>query len=226
MKKIKKILFISLILWFVTGCDATYNVEIYNDSYKEDGTIVENNPQNWDDDSSGFTPRELIHNEYKLDNYFYNKTLIDDNTSLGLNYKSNFDFESFSTNSLGFRCYEYFRALDENNSIIIMTSNKNLCYDRYKWLDNLTINVKTNHKVLEHNADAVNKDTYTWHLTRQNALDRIVKIELAKDEYVSNYDNEILKNAGIIIGVIIGGAILTIVIVFFFRKRMDTANKV
>lgn len=226
MKKIKKILFISLILWFVTGCDATYNVEIYNDSYKEDATIVENDSQNWDDNSSGFTPRELIYNEYKLDNYFYTKTLIDDDTSLGLNYKGNFDFESFSTNSIGFRCYEYVRVLNENDSIIIITSNKNLCYERYKWLDKLTVNVKTNHKVLNHNADAVNNETYTWHLTKENSLDRIIKIELAEDEYVSNYDNEILKNTGMILGIIIGATILIIVIVFFFRKRMDTANKV
>ena len=91
--------------------------------------------------------------EYDRDNGFYRKTFISTDTEKGLNYVCEFDQQDYSAMSLPSRCYQYFNVIEEDDTIIISTSNKNLCYDYYKWLENITINFTTNHEVLYSNAD-------------------------------------------------------------------------
>jgi hypothetical protein len=210
-----------------TGCDGVYNVEIYNGSFKENITITESDSNNWDDvNENGASFRELLDAEYNRDNYYYKKTMISTPNELGLNYKSDFDLETYSSLGIGYRCYEYFRVVQDDKYILIITSNKNTCFDRYKWLNNITVNVKTNHKVLDNNADKVKGTTYTWYLTRDNASNKMMQIKLSTTEHVYNYDNEVVNQALVIIGIIGGIIALCLIIFVIFKVRGNRANKI
>jgi hypothetical protein len=227
MKKIKYFLLSICILLLATGCDGTYNVEIYNNRFKEDITIKENDSINWDDvNENGVSFRNLLDAEYNRDNNYYKKTLISNTNELGLNYKSDFDFNTYSTSGIGYRCYQYFRVVQENNSILIATSNRNTCYDDYKWLNNITINVKTNHKVLDNNADKVDGNTYTWYLTRENASNKSLQIRLSSTNFIYNYNNEVVNQVLLIAGIIAGVITIFIIIFLIFKIKSKRANKI
>jgi hypothetical protein len=226
MKNLKKIILSVLLLLLVSGCDAVYNVEIYNDTCKEDATIIEDNSSNWyDKNQYGGTFKDMLDEEYNHDNYYYSKKMISSETELGLNYKGKLSLSDYDTSSIVYRCYDYFSMTEQDDSIVISTSKHNLCFDNYKWLDSLIVNVKTNHKVINNNADNVNGNTYTWNLTKYDN-DRSIQIELSKDEYVFNYDNEILKKFGTV--AIVAGAIILVLIfvALYFYIKSKRANKI
>ncbi|HHT38792.1 MAG TPA: hypothetical protein GXZ95_05250 [Mollicutes bacterium] len=226
MKKLKYVL-LCMFLLLLTGCSGVYNIEIYNNRYKEDITIVEENSKNWyDTNENGVTFKQLLDEEYERDNHYYKKKLISDFDKMGLNYKSDFDFESYSSLGIVYRCYQHFRVLQEENVITIITSDRNKCYDYYKWLDDITINVKTNHKVLDHNADETDKNTYTWYLNRNNALEKSIVIQLSSNEFVFNYENEEIKKYGIYIGIIAIIGIIILGIGIFLKLRNKKVNKI
>ena len=73
-------------------------------------------------------------------------------------------------------------------------------------LDELTINLKTNHKVVSSNADEVNGYHYKWHITRESKNDAAIMITLKKNKYVFNYENEFVKKIlpfAIFVGIIL-----------------------
>ncbi len=226
MKKVK-FLTLCILLLFITGCDGVYNIEIYNDHYMEDITIIEEDRNNWyDKNEYEVTFMDLLEEEYERDNHYYSKLLISEPDKKGLNYKSVFDIETYGSLGIAYRCYEYFRVLSEENVITIMTSDKNACYDDYKWLNNITVNLKTNHKVLDHNADEVDKNTYIWHLTRSNASNKSLSIQLSSNEFVFNYENEKIKKLGLYIGIIAGIGVIIGVIVIVLKLLSKKVNKI
>lgn len=223
----KKLALFFFILIVATGCDGVYNLEIYDNKYREDATITETNTLNWyDKNENGVSFRDFLDEEYNRDNYYYHKTMLSDSSALALNYKSDFDLNAYSSLGLPYRCYDYFNIIEEDTTILISTSNKNQCYERYKWLDNITVNLKTNHKVLDNNADSVKGNTYTWNLTRENASDKSLQIKISKYDFVNNYDNEIAKNALLIIGIVLTLAIIVALAIFIIRRIQKNANKV
>lgn len=224
----KKKFFLSIfILLLATGCDGTYNLEIYDNRYKEDITVAENNPSNWyTTNKNGVSFNQLLTEEYNRDNFYYKKKLTSTTTTMGLNYKSDFDLDTYSSIAIPYRCYQYFTVLDEGDDIVISTSTKNICYDLYEWLDNITINVKTNHKVLDSNADSVKNGVYTWHLTRDNASNKSIQIKFSTKKFIVNYNNENLKSnlsLPLIIGIVL---ILAGVVLLILRMVQKNANKI
>ena len=65
------------------------------------------------------------------------------------------------------RCYDNQNITYENNVLKINASGFN-CYDKYSVLNNVNLNVTTNYKVLNNNADKVVGNTYTWNITKNN----------------------------------------------------------
>ena len=106
------------------------------------------------------------------------------------------------------------------------TSLKNLCFYEYPILENITINLKTNHKVVSSNANIVDGYHYTWNIDKDNKDDAAIQITIKKDEYVFNYENELVKKVMffvLIIGIILGvGGICY----FYFKNRNERLNKV
>lgn len=243
----KKLILLSVVMFFLTGCSATYDIEIYNNQVKEDMEFVNTNPSSWDSEAQyGLTYRDLLlaSHDYpypafdstvvdeddtiKLDGVeYYNNQLISNSTKLGqrLSYHK-FTLDNFNDSSIVKKCYQYFNIIEEESNIILSTSFENKCFDEYPMLDNITINLKTNHKVVSSNADSVSGYHYTWNLTRESKDDAAILITLKKDEYVFNYENEFLKK--IMFFVLVTGIILSIgsITYFYFKKKRNRLNEI
>ena len=134
-----KILFITFTLVFFTGCNANYNVEIYNEKVKVNGKILEKDKNKWDEivkitDSSSFessvpddykylleenkkyTYRELIDNQFYSDDtvtYLKGLSKIKNPWQLGLKYNGVYDLYGNSSKAF------------------VMAAGTTYCYDNF-----------------------------------------------------------------------------------------------
>lgn len=240
----KKILFLLFFLLMVTGCSSSYDIEIYNNQVKEKMEFVSTSSYTWDNEVKyGFSYRELLLASYKypypafsstvvdeddtikLDNVeYYKNTLIDTSDKLGLMLEYNkFTLDNFNDSSIVKKCYQYFNIIEEDDNVIISTSTTNKCFDEYPLLDTITVNLKTNHKVVNSNASFSKGYHYTWNLSRENKDDAAISITIKKDEFVFNYENEFVKK--VIYFIVFVGIILivsTITYSYFKNKRINS----
>lgn len=243
----KKIFTLTFLLLCVTGCSANYDVEIYNNQVKENMQFIESDSSLWDSEVQyGLSYRNLLESSInypypafndtvvdendtiKLDGIeYYDNTLISDNLKLGQRLKYNkFNLNNYNQSSIVKKCYKYFSVKEENDNIIISTSLENLCFKEYPILDRITINLKTNHKVVNSNATKVNGYHYTWDITRENSEESNISITIKKDEYIFNYENEFVKK--IIYIVLIVGIILSVSIIcyLYFKNKSKRLNEI
>lgn len=225
----KVILLLILVLFVTTGCTATYNVEIYNDEIRVDGKVVELDSTKWHDSILGTTYIEMIDwkttgdDESPVADGIYK---ISDDNQLGIGLKNKYTFDNYEESPGIKACYKYFNIIEENGNIILSTSVENTCFDSYPNLDFITVNLKTNHKVVSNNADIVDGYHYTWNLSRENKDDASISITLKKNEYIFNYENEFVKKviySLVIIGIIIG---VGSVIYLFINKKRKNVNEI
>lgn len=243
----KKKLFLLIFLFLVTGCSATYDIEIYNNTVKEDLEYIDSIPSNWDKEAQyGLTYRELVvdssnypypvfdstvvdeNDTIKIEGVeYYDNTLISDSNRLGqkLSYHQ-FTLDNFYDSSIVKKCYQYFSVLEEDNHIILSTSLENTCFDSYPSLDFITVNLKTNHKVVSNNADIVDGYHYTWNISRTEKDDAAILITLEKNEYIFNYENEFAKKViyiAIIVGIIL---VVSSLIYIYFKNKRKRLNEI
>jgi len=243
----KKILILLIFTFFLTGCNATYNIEIYNNQVKEDLEYVNNDSSTWDKKIQyGLTYKELVNSSIKYPYPVFSSTMLDENDTIKLdgveyydnelisdNYKlgqklsyQDFNLENFNDSSIIKKCYQYFNIIEEKDNIIFSTSYENKCFKEYKKLDNINIKLKTNHKVVDSNADIVNGYHYTWNIERKDKNDAAILITLKKDEYVFNYENEFIKKILLIGGItgiilVISGGSYT-----YFKNKRSKLNEI
>lgn len=243
----KKIFILTFFLLCVTGCNANYDLEIYNNQVKENMQFTESNSSIWDSEVQyGLSYRTLLEaslkypypafdntvvdedDTIKLDGIeYYNNSLISDTNKLGQKLTYNkFTLDNFNESSIVKKCYQYFNVIEENNNIVLSTSLENLCFTEYPNLDTITVNIKTNHKVVSSNADIVNGYHYTWNIDRSTKDDAAILITIKKDEYIFNYENEFVKKViyiTLIVGIILGvGSICY----FYFKNKNKKLNEI
>lgn len=214
--KIKKILLL-FILIFLTGCEAEYNIEINNNiNLKETIDIIENNEDLFDKKNSQLynrTPKEYLEtnlkwptpvyksgeiNPYepiKLENtYYYTKTDISNYKQIGLRYNFNHNQNRYKETELLNKCYDV-KFSKKNNGISLETTSSFKCFDEYKLLDKVTINLNTTCKVIIENSDKKEDNKYTWYITKEN-YNKQIKFEI---ECNNKEKNEIDSNNVIIV---------------------------
>lgn len=242
----KKIMLL-MILFLVTGCSANYNIEIYNNTIKEDMEYFDSIPSNWDSEVQfGLTYRELVTESVNYPYPIWNNTVVDENDTVkleGVEYYQNslisdsyqlgqklsynkFTLENFQDSSIVKQCYKYFNIIEEGENIILSTSQNNMCFELYPNLDAITVKLKTNHKVVSSNASNHRKYYYTWNLRRETKDDSAITITLRKNEYVFNYENEFVKKViyfGVIVGIILS---VSGFICYFFKTKRQNSNEI
>lgn len=221
----KKVFMLSFLLLFITGCKAEYNLEIYNDKFIED-TIISDDSTSWDLNDP--TRKSIIDNfitNLELD-YGYHYKEYKGNNLIGIEYNINYTDDNYTDSGLFNRYYKYVRLTKEDKIYQLSTSIKLLAFDYYENLNSVTINIKTNHKVVSNNADSVDGYKYTWNITRENYKNKYIQIEYYKNEYVSNYNGstiiEIIKKILIFIVPII----FVSIVYYLFKIRGKRANKI
>lgn len=220
----KKIILLLIAIFLVTGCSGKYELEIKNKKVIEKTTALYNKT------------------DVNKDPYEYTK-------ELSLKYDDNGDFlrydekkNIYSKNSIGVELSNFYNSIEEfkqfskilnycynaknitsvNNMITIKTSNEFTCFNTVEEIDEVTIAIKSNHKLKETNADKRRGATYYWYINKDNYKEKPISLVLYSNKKVWYYD--ILKKLILIILVIS----VTVLIAFtgykLYRKREDNVN--
>lgn len=232
----KKIILLIVGLFILSGCSATYNLEIYNDEYKENISVLSekadttemkdwNIPTNADEENMDIL---LTTDKITGINYYAKKDSFTNN-HYKYAYANEFSMTNYYKSYFAVNSYDFFAVYyddtDESGKkdlITISTSFKNLIFEKYPDLENLTINIKTNHRVYSNNADSKKDYTYTWNINKNNYADKAIQIRIYKDKYVLNYNQELSKKLYIFL--IILGILLVAMVIALLRMRK--ANKI
>ena len=230
-KNIKK-LFLVLFIFIISGCKAEYNLNISDNKIIESSNFyTEENDLDFDNlDEDGPSSLEDIYNNYYKQDYrafdyeinnesLYKKKKLND---YGMNLSYTYDFENFG-NSLLFN----YEISDGDNSYVnnekyisIKISDFNCFYGEEEDAisHNLTINITTDLKVLENNADRVNGNVYSWDINRDNYYDKGLYIKIKK-----NID---FSNVTIFLSFVIVSIVVIIIFVFYIRKKFLINNDI
>ncbi len=217
---IKKNILLAVIFIFMTGCTVNYDLKFNENTIEEKITIIPENEQ------------EKENTRYFENRDFY--AIIDANNELPYeqtkkdngNYEFNYDY-NFDTfrNSRFTSCYDAYTLTDDDGIITLSTSKKFKCliYD-YNYVDNLNINITTEYKVVENNADEVNGNVYTWHINENNSENKPIKFSYNKNKKRKTTLKEFIEKNITNIIILCGTLVLFILItlsIFIKHKRVN-----
>lgn len=231
----KKILFLVIFVFFVSGCEINYNLEIKDDKYTESvsATAI---PEKESDEVS--LPSELFYKSYekkpiplftdtimqsesnkKIDGVkYYNSEDLSNGNLVGMKYTGDFTYNDFQKSYMVNYAYNRFLIATVDNNTILSTGEHFKLFEQFENLDKVNITIKTNHKVIENNADEVNGDKYIWHVTKEDAKNKSIYLKMSK-EAKSSGNIILLKFALILLGIV-----LIIGAVFFIIKAKGNKN--
>ena len=181
----KKTIFLILFILFMCGCEANYNLEISNDSFKENINIIideneipsqsTNEEIETDDQITPFLEDKYsaLFSDEKA--YYEKKVTYFDNY---INVKMDYDYgeqEFNDSNSLN-RCFENFIFDYEGNSYYIHAYGEFYCL----YSEDLHVNIRTDNKVIKSNSTNIDGNTYTWIIDKSNIDDIDIEFEVNK----------------------------------------------
>lgn len=102
------------------------------------------------------------------------------NTDISFNY--NYNVDKFNEDVFARTCYEYVTAMSSEDNLVLSTSNKFLCFEKFENLDEVIVTVTSKYKLRETNADVVEKHKYQWMITRENANNKYLYLSLDTTE--------------------------------------------
>lgn len=223
MKKCK-LLFLLFICFFLTGCSLNYEIEIYNDEVNENISIIYPSYT-----FNGQSPLKYI--DQKSFEYFEStdvlRSRIWNEKTDGIFTKNKYKFKEYvgEIESI-LNCYDLSKVNNVDGEITILTSDEFKCFDLYPDLENITLKIKSNHKLLETNADRIDKHTYYWDINRDNFNNRKILLKLSSNDYVFNYNNEFLKKVMYIAGFTVIILSVSAVTYYIFKNKVNRLNKI
>lgn len=197
MKKIKLILIIMVML-LLSGCEANYSLYIDKDVFNETTTVLANSGElNTYDSQTYLTMKQKIDLYYKkyvdivyqnpyynpyLDDpqkgiNYYNKELINNGKGYGFKYSYNFNKENYLNSNIINTFFKNNNSVLNDNKYILDVYTFN-GFERYNDLTQVTINITTDLEVKKSNADSVYNNVYTWTITKDDALNKKIYLEL------------------------------------------------
>lgn len=221
-----KILFI-IILILITGCSVEYNLNI-DSSFSEHTVYIPESSEEMIDGTQYRLPALFSESRLTYDNsnlkeikYYNIKTLKDNKFSFNFVYDDNQLNDSNIANS----CYQFFSVDTKENEVSILTGNKFYCFDVYEELDSVTININSNYKVIQSNADKIVGKKHTWYITRENASNKPIIFVYDKSKKNMTIMQYLIDNVPLVVVVgttlMLGGIIFLII-----NTKKKKANKI
>lgn len=211
----KKIIFLLITTCLLTGCTATYDINItketINDTIKieADSTKVNNaNKQTTD------TFNQKI-GEWENGHDFYKREIITTADKTGYQYTYNFNFDEYDAMSQIRKCYKDFN-LTYDNDIELTTSKEFLCRNYYPQVKTFTINITSEYEITSSNADSIKDNVHTWQINANNYKVRPINIKINKSKMYIPEEEPNYQNIKSIIFIII---FFILVIIFIKRKK-------
>ena len=219
----KKILLV-IIVFLITGCSGKYELEIKNEKVIEKTTALYNSKEVLKDPYEHTLDISLKYDDNGDFLIHETKKNVKDGDKVGVeltnNYHSIDDFKNYS--QIINRCYNANNITNTNNTITIKTSNEFTCLEKIEELDEVTIVIKSNHKLKSTNADKKKGATYYWYINKDNYKEKPISLVLHSNKKVWYYD--VLKKLILII-LVIGGTVLVAFTGYkLYRKREDNVN--
>ena len=238
MKKIKLLIQVILLIFVFSGCNFTYNIEFVNQKIEEETIgLIENsklkqkisNITNEGDYGEALTYGEYLdvslssksHALIDSQDYFYKKKLIKNDGYTGIRHQYTYDVSNYQSSSNANMCYKFFKFYSLGDLYILSTNKQFECF-KYKDLKDITIHIKSNHKVKNTNAHKIDGYNYYWYLQDNDNVDNSIQIEFYKDKYVFNYENKFLYT---MIGIVFV-AFSTFIAIIVLRRKSIKNNKI
>ena len=170
----KKILFVLISIFILTGCEATYTINI-DDNYNEVINVTSSNPQqlsnitNYKFYNPAFYDETNISDEgEKLSGVEYYKYDYDAN-GITASYKFG---KNYSRSAAVKYCMPSLTITDDEIVTVRSTVDFN-CFKYEPELDKVTVNIITKNEVVSTNADSSNGNTYTWVFEKEGSYKSI-----------------------------------------------------
>ena len=221
-----KILFI-IILILITGCSVEYNLNI-DSSFSEHTVYIPESSEEMIDGTQYRLPALFSESRLTYDNsnlkeikYYNIKTLKDNKFSFNFVYDDNQLNDSNIANS----CYQFFSVDTKENEVSILTGNEFYCFDVYEELDSVTININSNYKVIQSNADKIVGKKHTWYITRENASNKPIIFVYDKSKKNMTIMQYLIDNVPLV--VVVGTTLMLGGITFLIiNTKKKKANKI
>jgi len=189
----------------LSGCTVNYNLTYENEVFSEEVNVIGLKDSVYD----GISFSNIIDNYYNNVNLLvdykiqpgdmseeeiikeyetYEKNLINNNTSYGININYEYKKESkFSNSQL---VYAIFDNIVVTDSSINVSDGKNI-FNNYSNLEEVVITFKTDKKVLECNSDEVKDNIYYWYINKLNYDKKTIKINFDKNIVVEDFNKNV-----------------------------------
>ncbi len=251
-----KILLILMIAFISTGCQIEYNLNVENDNITESVNVFASHSE---DENTPF-PSINIYDEYSTKPIplfndtiiqsesddkipgadYYKTTDITDDNKFGIKLSGTFNKDNIANSTIINYAYGNFE-INQNETRIPITTKANFkLFDQYQNLEKVTINITTEYKVVENNADKVSGHTYTWVIDRKNYNNKPIELIIDKtanasiiDKVVDVSDNGItiantdIPEASIYTFIFCGFFIvILIMVILFVRFKLKRNNRI
>ena len=243
MKKGKIIILLAFLILF-TGCSATVNYNIDN-GISQNMTITLNSSERSSKTVYNLA-LESVERVEKTTEMLSEFTFSDTESYSTLKIQKKSSMSDYKFDNALAMCYDTVLFSNANNMLSISTDNIATCFSNYPMLDELTINLTTDYKVLENNADEVNNNVYTWKITKNNYTNKKIKLRVdysadgnrdtsspgssdtrpvTPDNSTDNKDNTVAKTSTVVPILIMIGTILVISIIlyiaYYFKNKKN-----
>ncbi len=176
----KKIILLLITCFLLTGCNATYEVNITKDKIYDTIKITTNssNITNADKTTTDKFTKQLA--EFERGHDYYKRELFTTDKLTGYQYTYDFTYEEYTAMSQLRKCYKDFEMTNDNQ-ITIKTSNQFLCKTYYKDVNNIEITLTSEYKVVSSNADKQKGNQHTWIINSNNYNNKPINITIDKN---------------------------------------------
>lgn len=179
------VLFLTLIL--LSGCTFEYNVQVTKKVISEDNVIYIDNV-GYNDIEASFENLVSRYTGPTNSLGMYSSSIVNRDDLFGISYKRNYNYSDYNKSISFSSCYDAYKMIEENGKLIISTSKEFNCFDKYKELDKVIVNLTSDYYVEKSNADIVEKNKYTWYINKDEIDNPInVTIDLNKPIISSKY---------------------------------------
>lgn len=224
MKRIK-VVFLVFFLAMLSGCSVQYNLEFKDYKLTEQIHIVLEGLDYRTDKIDYLKNFKFLAISKGRDQVEYQKNFNDQNGKFVASYNYEYKIEDFYKNNVLNHCYDSFSLVEDNDYYLLSTGKTFNCLSvEYQPVDEYVINITTNHKVLEHNADKVSNNKYSWIIDNNDNeayATKPIMIKFSKEIDKGILDNAAVTIIAILVTILIIGGI--IFLIAYYKNKQ--ANK-
>ena len=208
--KLIKLLLCCLVIFIITGCTKEYKLYLSDNKIVEKfHMVLENNNKYSYSPKGDFYP---LHNDF---NHKYKKKLKTENGNSILDLEYTYSLSDFINANSFNQCFDEREIKNTSSDYEIRLGKPNGCM----FNEDYTINIITDNKVLDNNAEIVKGNQYIWHVNNKKGDNFTLHIKIRKGN--SKYTSKKYSFFAYVFLVSFVVILLMLVIIFIRRKKIN-----